>query len=163
MKSPSWLGDGGSDGRGCRKRLLGDVGLVLPDGLRGNGGINSFRGHSRADKVAAILPLHAGVDRIHISDSRGVDVGRRLAGAGGVLRLCRLDDSPQHWWLGGAGRDHAGGPETGEVPTGRRGETNPARPTCSWSHLEYSSCGWAGLDSTEDRSWHSGALWTQWL
>ena len=112
--------------RSRRQRLLRDVGLVLPDGVRGDCGVGSIGCDSGADKAASVLPVHAGADGVHLPDSRGLDVGRGLAGTGGILRLCRFDDSTQHGRLGGDGRDNAGGPEAGQVPKGRERQADSA-------------------------------------
>ena len=89
-------GEGGRRGQ----RVLGDVGLVLPDGVRGDRRIHRVRHAGRAGEAVVVLRLHHGADRRHLSHHRRLDVGRRLAERDGLPGLRRLHHSstpPAAW------------------------------------------------------------------
>ena len=66
-------------GGGDRNRLLGHVRLVLPDGIRGDRRVHCLWSTGREGQALVVLLLHRGADRVHLSDRRRLDLGRRLA------------------------------------------------------------------------------------
>ena len=76
------------EARGCRRhrqgpgdgrRLLGHVGLVLPDGVRRDGGVHRVGRPRRTGQDVVVLPVHPHPYGDHLPHRRRVDVGRRLA------------------------------------------------------------------------------------
>ena len=116
------------EARGCRRhrqgpgdgrRLLGHVGLVLPDGVRRDGGVHRVRRARRTGQDVVVLPVHPRPDGDHLPHRRRVDVGRRLARHYGLHRLRRLDHRPQHRRLGRPRGNAGHRPSTRQVPQGR--------------------------------------------
>ena len=115
-----------------RQRLLGDVRLVLPDGVRRDDRVDHLRRDGRAGEDVELLPVHPPDHRVHLPDSWRVDLGRRLAGGHGVPGLRRFDHRAQHRRLGGAGGHPCGGAEAGQVPAATAGFARLRRPTWCW-------------------------------
>ena len=102
-----WAPDDGTDYAALvdgRQRLRERVGLVLPDGVRGDRGLDRLGRPRRAHPGLAVPAVHRRPDRAALSDHRRLAVGRRLAQRAGLLRLRRLDAGPFGRRLGGARR-----------------------------------------------------------
>ena len=69
------------------------VGLVLPDGIRGDRCLHRVRGAGRAGQDVVVLHLHARADGAHLPHRGRMDVGRRVAYGTGLPRLRRLEPS----------------------------------------------------------------------
>ena len=62
-------------GGGDRQQSLGDVRLVLPDGLRRHNRFHHFRGNGRAREDVEFLPVHPPDHRVHLPDRGRLDLG----------------------------------------------------------------------------------------
>ena len=113
-------------GRRDRQRLRGDVRLVLPDGVRGDGRLHRVRRPGGTGPAVVVLPVHAGPDRLHLPGRRRLDVGRRLAGLARLPGFCGVDHRARHGRLGGARGRARRRAAPGQVPVRRDGPHDAA-------------------------------------
>ncbi len=111
------------------ERQIHNVGLVLPDGVRGDDRLDRVRHPGRAGKAVVVLHLRHGADDLHLPDRRRVDLGRRMVLRHGLPGFRRLDHRPFDRRLGGAcGRAGRGAAE-GQVSAREAASKQRRRPT----------------------------------